>query len=345
MQSIQNIFKQILVIYLFFMLISCSIPAQFSGSSDDQNDSASLDKLYGGFDTKNEEIAFGDEELLNELTADAEVDDEISSDPEIIADLSSDLITAYFSRITWGYLDGNPDAELNVDWSGSIEVNRGTLVILRTIRFEGHDHIDLPRESRKKITFSSFTKPHFDGIAIAIIDNEPSSDIEGVLKINAGLYSKELTFSELESIELIESFGSAGHEVSIIGREKDLVPFAGGFLDGHWIKTRPHGGEFKGRWIHSTGLNAGYLKGIWGIDKQKNKVFYGKYINYNGKFQGLIAGNWDYIFDDNIGSFKGHWIAKDFTKIGILLGHFKTGYPGDRRGFFHGHWHVVSSLN
>jgi len=180
---------------------------------------------------------------------------------------------------------------------------------------------------------------------IAIIDNESGSEVEGILKINAGLYSKELSFDELSSLELIETFGSEGHEISMISKEKELTPFAGGFLDGRWIKTKKHGGEFKGRWIHSTGLNAGYLKGIWGIDKKQKKVFYGKYINFNGNFQGLLAGNWEYIFDENIGSLKGHWIDKGLQKMGILLGHFKTGFPGDRRGFFHGHWHLLSSLN
>ena len=66
---------------------------------------------------------------------------------------------------------------------------------------------------------------------------------------------------------MVEPVGALGHEVSIVTRSKDITPFAGGFIEGRWVKTNGKGGQFKGRWINSTGENAGHIKGIWGVNR------------------------------------------------------------------------------
>lgn len=335
-------------VLLGILLFACSGYDQITNLNDSttNDEELSLDKAYGGFDTNDEPVAFGDTDLLNDFSEDdAEVDDEFSKGADVTEDLNSSSMKAYFLRITWGYLEGSSDATEVINWSGSAEVNKGTLVIFRTILFEKHDYIHLPRTSRKKIDFTSYTLPHYDGIAIAILDNEPDmDDVEGTLTFNAGEYSKVLTFDELESLELVEQVGTDGHEVSIMSKSKEVEPFAGGFLDGRWLRTNPHGGIFKGRWINSIGTNAGYLKGIWGVNWNGDKVFYGKYINFNGVFGGLLAGKWEPVFDINGGIFEGHWVNRTLSMIGVLKGHYRTGFPGDGRGFFHGCWRIVSSI-
>ena len=330
-----------------FLVTACSNDQLISPDDNPgEVEEVSLEKEFGGYTTNDEQIAFGDAEIMEEFGEDAQVFDAISDDPETVDDLNSDRVEAYYLRITWGLLEGDSTATEVIDFSGSVEINKGTLVLLRKIRFEDRDFIHLPRESRQKIEFTSFTRPHFDGIAIAVINNDTTKeDIEGTLTVNTGSYSKVLTFSELDSLDLIESVGDGGHEVSIVSRYKEIMPFAGGFLSGRWVKTRPNGGIFKGRWINSLATNAGHLHGIWGINRRGEKVFFGKYISLSGRFQGLLAGEWENTRDEDGGVFKGRWVNRALTTVGTLKGHYKTGRQGDRRGFFHGRWHVSHTSN
>lgn len=313
----------------------------------------SLEKEFGGFETNDESVAFGEADMLDDFPEDQEVTDAFAADAAVVDALSystdardsSDApIRAYFLRIKYGLLEGDSTATEIIDWSGSAEVNKGTLVVLRTIRFEANDFIHLPRESRLKVDFTSFTKPHFDGMVLAIIDND-TTDQDGLFTFTAGSYTKTLSFSELDSLELLESVGDLGHEVSLVARSKEYVPFAGGFASGHWVKTERNGGKFRGRWINSLGTNAGHLKGIWGINRFGNKVFKGKYISLNGEFRGLIAGQWNYERGENGGFFQGRWVNRNHDTVGIIRGKFKTGRAGDRRGFFHARYRVTHRNN
>lgn len=326
----------------FLFLMACGSQQGTTLEENVEEENFSLDKMFGGYDTGDEAAAFGDSDMLEDNPEDLEVADAFSADPQVTQALNSDSFKAYFLRITWGLLEGDSSATEVIDWGGSAEVNKGTLLILKTIRFEGNDFIHLPRESRQKVEFTSQTKPHFDGLALAILDNDTTqADVEGTFTFIAGSYSKVLTFSELDSLELIEPVGSLGHEVSIVSRAKDITPFDGGFLAGQWIKTRPNGGVFRGRWINSLGTNAGYLRGIWGINRGNNKVFFGKYISLDGEFRGLLEGRWEFGRNDNTGFFRGRWVDRGHQTAGTLHGHFKTGHPGSGRGFFEGRYKVV----
>ncbi|MCG8604674.1 hypothetical protein MJD09_06710 [bacterium] len=330
-------------------LLSACSNEQLTNSAEenlDEEEQISLEKEFGGYSSSNESPGFADTEILDNDKEDAIIADAISLDARVLSDLSADSIRVYYLRVTWGLLEGDSLATDVIDWSGSAEVSKGTLVLLRTIRFEGNDAIVLPRESRQKIDFMSFTKPHFDGLALAIIDNDTTeNDMEGTLTINAGSYSNTLSFSALDSLELIEPVGDLGHEVSIVSRSKDIVPFAGGFLAGRWVKTRPNGGVFKGRWINSTGTNSGHLRGIWGVRRDGQKVFKGKYISLDGEFRGLLAGHWEYNRDDNVGHFRGRWANRNRQTVGTVAGRFKTGREDSGRGFFQGRYKVTKKAN
>lgn len=329
------------LLLLFFLACSNSDQVLNSPESEFSEEQLSLDKEFGGFTTEDEAPGFNDPEFATDFQEDAEVADPMNSDMDVVNDLNSSAIKAFFVRVTWGHLEGDSTATETVDWSGSIEVNKGTLLVLRAIRFERSDKIKFPRDSRTKIEFTSKTKRHFDGLALAILDNDTSNaEIEGTLTLNLGAYTKVLSFSELDSLDLIESVDDAGNEVSIVSRSKDIVPFRGGFVSGRWIKTRPNGGIFKGRWINSLGTNAGHVRGIWGVNRNGRRVFFGKFISLNGKFRGLLKGTWEFKRGDRGGEFRGHWVDRNHDVQGILRGHFKTGRPGDRRGFFHGRWKV-----
>lgn len=309
----------------------------------DDDEIYSLDLEYGGYGTNDEAAAFGDPDLLSDFGGDADVSDTFAADAAIVDVLNSDSsdVKVYIVRVTWGYLHGDSTATEVTDWSGSAEVSKGTLLVLRKIRFEDNDFVHLPRTSRQLVEFTSQTKPHFDGLLFAVIDNDTTDSADCTFTINAGAYSKTLDFSEMDSLDIIEAVGDAGQEVSLSSHSRQYTPFAGGFIEGHWNKTKPNGGFFRGRWINSLGSNAGFLEGIWGINRFGNKVFRGKYINMNGEFRGLLAGQWSYGREnDNVGFFAGHWANRALQVVGTLAGHFKTGEAGDGRGFFQGRYSV-----
>jgi hypothetical protein len=323
-----------------FLLTACS---KDQPTGPDQNlgsdEQLSLDKEFGGFTNSDELPGFGDPNFLNEFGEDADVADPMSSLSKTAAELASSAVKSYLVRLSWGRLEGDSTATEVVDWSGSAEVNKGTLAVLKAVRFENNDYIHLPRESRQKLEFTSQTQKSFDGILIAIIDNDTSlANVEGTLTFTAGSYSRVFSFSELDSTDLVEPVGSGGDAVSIISRAKEVTPFAGGFLAGRWIRENRQGGIFKGRWINSLGTNGGHVRGIWGINRNGEPVFFGKYISLSGEFGGLLRGLWEFTRGENGGVFKGRWFDRNHNESGTLGGHFKTGQPGDGRGYFQGRW-------
>ena len=304
----------------------------------EQLEESQLDMEYGGYTTSDEAIAFGDPSLAKNFEEDESASDQVASDPNVMTDLESDSVKVYFLRITWGKLQWDSTATEVTDWSGRASINKGTLVVLKKIRFESNDRLVLPRPNRKAVQWQSYTQPHFDGLALAIIDNDTTTTDAGVFALSAGTYSATVTFAELDSMELVESVGSSGNEISIISRSKEVVPFAGGFLEGRWIRVDSTHGVFRGRWINSMGTNAGFVKGIWGINRLRQKVFFGKWISVHGHFKGLLAGRWDYGDDFNRGDFAGHWVNRSLTRAGKLKGVWKAGEAGSRTGFFKGRY-------
>ena len=330
-------------------LMSCSKNNELTSAGEELSgdEKLTLEEEFGGYETTDETVAFGEASLLDEFPEDAVANDNYAGDPVVVDGLSDGMPAdsarkAYYLRITFGLLEGDSSATEVVDWSGSAEVNKGTLVVLKTIRFEGNDHLVLPRDSRQKVEFVAQTKPHFDGLLLAIIDND-TTDAEGSFTFMAGGYQKTLAFSELDSLELLEPVGAGGHEVSIVTRSKEVVPFAGGFLSGRWIKAGQNNGHFRGRWINSTGTNAGHLRGIWGVNRGGENVFRGKFISMNGEFKGLLSGHWRYDRGENSGSFDGRWVNRSLDTVGKVHGKFKTGRAGSGRGFFHGRYRWLDS--
>ncbi|MBN1349949.1 hypothetical protein JXJ21_11110 [candidate division KSB1 bacterium] len=326
---------------LMFAVNGCIFDSPEDAVDDpkEEPETSQLDLEFGGYNTADEAAAFGDESLATEFGEDEAVSDLIESDPAVEADLNADSIDVYFLRIKWGRLQWDSTASSPTDWSGSAVVNKGTLVILRKIRFEGADKL-LPRPDRKTVEWESVTQPHFDGLALAIINND-TTDIAGEFTLTAGAYSRTFTFDELDSLDLLEPVGNEGDEISIQSRKKSLIPFAGGFLEGRWIRTDSTGGGFKGRWINSIGTHAGYLKGIWGINKAGHKVMFGKWITLSGRFNGLLAGTWNKGADEHQGNFEGYWVERNLRHAGDFKGQWKTGDAGTRAGQFQGRWRKV----
>lgn len=334
----KNAILSLLILALVAMLILNGCSKETPTDPGNDGEVTDLDKPYGGLNTSDELPAFGDPLMTVDFGDDEDVTDPITLDPSFMNAIDSAKVNAYFIRITWGLLEFDSTATNFVNWDGSATITRGTLGVMKRILFEPNDRIILPRPDRKTVGWISKTSVHFDGIVLVIIDRD-TTDVEGQLTITMPMYSRTFSYSELDSMDIMETVTAEGHQVSIQAFNKQVMPFGSGFLEGRWIKTRDDGGIFQGRWINSIGTRAGHLRGIWGIDRAGKKVFFGKYITLNGQFGGLLAGNWGYADNNETrGWLAGRWINRELTTVGELKGHWKTREESVRNGFFHGKW-------
>ena len=311
-------------------------PMESSASIAD-NETLSLEKDFGGFTASDEAAMLSDEELLAEIVEDKNVSDPLFNEAAENSTSSSGT-RAYEVRVTWGMLERDPTATELIDWSGSVQVSRGVLAVLRTIHFEDElhgDRLHLPRPNPRELAFSSYTDTHSDGLLLLVIDRG-LSEAPGRLTIQAGKYTRTFTFGELASLNLIEPVGPNANAVSIISRNRTARPVAGGFLTGRWAKKGAGEGKLYGRWIDGEGATVGVLRGIWGERRDGEKVFFAKYVDLHGEYGGLLAGHWSYDGDERSGVFEGEWFSRDRQESGVVSGHFQPGRHG--RGFFSGLW-------
>ncbi len=325
-----------LAILSLLLLSGCSKDSPTAPTDEEINP---LDQPYGGYSTGDELPGFGDAEIIEEFGDDIPADDPVAMDPEFAAKLDS--VNAYFIRITWGLHEFDSTATEIVDWSGSASVNKGILAVTRVIHFEPNDHVNLPRPDVKVLEWVSHTKVHFDGLTLVILDTD-TTDTPGEFTISTPLYNRTFSFSELDSLSILEDVGTPGNQIAIVSHSKKVIPLGGGFFDGRWVRKNERGGFFVGRWINRLGTQAGHLRGIWGTNSYGANVFHGKYIDMNGKFGGLLTGRWGYAENSqNEGWMAGRWVNRSLTQIGTLKGHWVIKPDDDRHGFFQGQWRKI----
>jgi len=334
---------------LFTLVLAFSISAcQKDGPLDSGDENLAADDielvLASEFDTNDENPAFGKASLQTDDDTEVRVDDNLTTDTDRNRIMDTDSTTkVYFVRMTFGRLEGDTTATDVVDWSGSLQVNKGAIVVRKTIKFERGDRLDLPRESRQELNFKAFTVTRYDGIAFAIVD-DPALDLDGILTVNAGQFSTTFSFSELDSLGFLQEVGA--DEISIISHSKFAAPFAGGFFTGHWYRVTGNSGGFEGRWISPDSDKVGHLKGRWGKGRRGSREMHGKIINDDGTFIGKLNGEWGYNrTQGRRGWLAGKYVNRSNQTVGTFKGHFHTGTPEDRKGFMAGRWKERRSLS
>lgn len=330
----------ILMIFLTAALIIGGCSKNSPTEPDQTGEGTELDQPFGGFTTSDELPGFGEASIEAEFGDDENVNDIITTDPSFANDLASNAAKVYYVRITWGLLQGDSTATQVINWDGSATITRGKLGIMKTILFERNqnDHIVLPRSDRRTVQWVSNTVTHFDGILLVIVDKD-TLNVPGAFTFTTSLYSKTFSFDELDSLQMVETVTAQGHQVSIQAHSKQIIRLGGGFVEGKWLKTREHGGVFRGRWINEVGTCVGHVKGIWGLNRRGEKVFFGKYILISGQFGGLLAGDWgNNDSHETNGWFKGRWVNRALTTIGTVEGHWKVNPDSTNKGFFQGKW-------
>lgn len=346
---------------LLFAACSGDDAGTTSAGADDVSGTASLETLdlddpYGGLGFDDEQAAFGDEDLLAQTlaadTAGLADDDEDSvrnGDPT----LDSPRMRQTYLRILWGRLDGEFDPEADrseierLDWSGSIQVSEGVVVLKRTILFERPFDHRLPRDSRDSLAWVSHTGPHFDGILVKIISPVVDGQAQGTVTFVTPQYRTTLLVSELDGLDVVLDVEAEGNAISFQGHVFEPRRCLAGFTQGFWGlgEDRPETdavemGRFRGRILGPAGEGVGYLMGSFGLDASGARVMAGKYIARDGRIQGLVGGTWEPAPDaEGMGSFQARWVNRFGNVKGVLHGRYRVNgpeEPGD--GFFAGRW-------
>ena len=250
------------------LLAGCSDEATTPVSSTTGTDNyAQIDFSlpYGGLTASDEAEAFGDESLLAmTLSEEGEnVADPLSDDP-MVREMEREGRRAFDPRdpvrphftyvhLRWGMLRDMMDSVSVTpacdvtDWTGSIRVDRGLLVVRRVIRFERPlDHIIFPRLDQQTVGLVSHTACGYDGVVLQILerpaeyaDRDSSGLAPNMLHINLGDFAADIAVRDLAGLERVVAVGDQGNKFAVTGFTlSDLSVCPKGFLSGHYRRLR-----------------------------------------------------------------------------------------------------------
>jgi hypothetical protein len=314
-------------------------------SDDDGADDAALLEEYGGFYPVDEAPWFGDADLLETYPDEQPFEDDMANHPQVINAEGNRGAKQYALRIVWGNIDARDTASAGTndcpvsDWSGSVSVNGGVLVVERLIRFEPGDRVLKPRRGPHEVEWVSHTSNHVDGIVLKIIDvpDPAHTDYANTVEIVTPFYRASMDISELQDYRVFVEHDDC-NKASLVATEVHPTRCPGGFMEGRWITETDTSGYFKGVWIGRQGDHVGYLRGRFTV-RDGYRVLYGKWITRSGEFAGLLRGRWmpmD-LKPGPDGHFEGRWVDENYTVDGFFRGHYCT-CDEDSSGFFHGRW-------
>jgi hypothetical protein len=304
-------------------------------TTDDVDEvTSALEQENGGLEMTDEPAMFADEAAFEAaaIETDTAVVDTMADDPTVTAIANQVDGARHRILIAWGRLPADPNAD-GRNWSGSLTVSRGAIVVGRRIGFEEATDRVLPRTSRDRVDFESATRPFADGLVLRVLDPDPS---QGALRLRYasadGTRSHELDLTQLDAGPLTVDAGDGNRIVVIAARENDRCDH--GFMRGRWVALRPNMGVYRGVVANSAGEPVGHVRGIWGQRRNGNKVMFGKLIASDGRFRGLLAGTYD----------AGHWHARWLISTGdhgVARGVYFDA-PNARGGAFAGRWAETS---
>ncbi len=324
-----------------FLLAGCS------STTEPQDTTANLED-FGSYTTAKEEPSFGDPYIEALMDVESSVDDPVALSPVVDSIENQERTAAYCFRMVWGNLEGDSGVTEPTNWSGTLTISRGAIIVTKTIRFEpGQDYL-LPRHNDsgiylpEKLRWVSKTVGGIDGIATRLLI--PPSITDDIVTVTYESAQLTITFdiSALEDLDTLISIGS-GNAISFEATrcEPSTNVARRGHLIGRWSRNLHGEGVFSGAWMTSTGRVIGSVRGNWGVDSTGAHIFVGKYIDRDGNFRGFVKGLWR-IRGTGVmawGQFRGRIFNADREPIGVLKGHFKKS-DTRRGGYFAGQWCV-----
>jgi len=358
---------------LLIAVVGCSGNNDTISSTTGTNET-NLNDEFGGYTATPEAPGFGDPELVAAASESADYGDAVLDWPGVDSLVNDANAGRYHLRMLWGQLRLDTTVTSPTDWSGSLTISRGALVIRRVILFEdGQDEV-LERTDRNLIEWTSRTTVHHDGLGVdiyvprpqpivdtttnevidslddttyvEIIDTIPADYDTVSVTFETGPYSRTLKLSELASLDEIEYIDEDSNAVLLQAVKVEPRGCPKGFLSGAWGTTEEGDGVFNGMWMDQHGYASGYVEGTWGVDDNERNVFFGKWISLDGNFEGFIRGSWrphpnwhahENAFAHAGGSFSGKIFADDRTEIGVLRGRYNN-HPVFKNGFFQARW-------
>ncbi len=107
---------------------------------------SALEQENGGLTMDDEAPQFDDEDgfAAAELESESDYEDPMEADPDVSAALSAPDAAIYHTVVLWGQMPPDFDAEIAVDWSGSLSINRGAMLIRRVVAFEDARALGVP---------------------------------------------------------------------------------------------------------------------------------------------------------------------------------------------------------
>jgi hypothetical protein len=359
----------IMVVAVLFWVVGCSeSPSDSHLNSQEPN----LEEDFGGYTASDENVAFGDDELLETEGDYADYDDPVLQEPRANAIICHPDAGLYHLRAIWGRLEYDSTVTEETDWSGSLTVSRGVEIIRRVIRFEPNQDSILQRTQRNVIEWHSITTVHNDGISVDIfvpppvphfdttfvIDDDGQGNVDTAIVVDTTYpdpvtvafetepYSASFTLEQLAGLDSVVQLDD-GNAVAFQAFRLHRVRCPRGFLAGKWGFNDENEGIFRGVWMEQHGRIVGYLRGHFGKNDEGEKAFYGKWISRNGQFEGFLKGHYGYRPSPEAsdrarlragGWFKGQIYNADEIEIGVLKGWYKSAEHPVKARYFQGRW-------
>jgi hypothetical protein len=278
------------------------------GGGDTQEVSTALEQNNGGFTTSDEAPEFGAEADFSAaaIESDNAITDPLASDPATTAMDRASAAAGFRIAVIWGKIPADRNATESRDWSGSLKVSRGGLVVRHTIAFEDRTDKLLPRVSLDTVSFQSVTKPFVDGLALTVLDPTatPTAAAQTLTYTSADggtVYTMDLT--QLAAGPIVIDAGD-GFKMVAIGHRRQVADCDRGFMRGRWHALSAHLGRFLGVVTDENGEPVGHVRGIFGQRRNGDSVLFGKFIDREGHFQGILAGTF------GNGEYRARWIDR-----------------------------------
>jgi predicted small lipoprotein YifL len=342
--------RMLLAAAAILALGGCGKTGEPTGPDDNlvtRTQTANIDDPFGGYNFADEAPGFGDPALIEEFGEDPLFSDPFANDPLVAAreiDRDGRPRGRVYLAVTWGNLQHDSTITDATDWTGSLSVKPGIILLERTIRFEPRDYI-LPRTDRGLLEWVSRTSGGFDGVLVRIVPCPSSaadvqSEIDSantVITFSTGPFTASFTLADLPGLHRIVTLDD-GNTVSFDAITVPPLSCPRGFLSGAWgYRPDRERGEFFGKYMSESGVHMGFVKGFYGVNKNGERVFFGKWIGRAGEFRGILRGAWDADESGEAGTFRGGWMGRDRRFHGDLKGEWRR--RDDRHeGFFRGVW-------
>ena len=289
----------------------------------------------GGFDTSDELAEFGQGALFADaaIESSSDVTDEMTDD---VTAMDVAGVEAHDISLIWGKLPPDLTATDGVDWSGTLELSRGGMLIRRRLGFEEATDRVLPRTTREVIEIESRTRPFADGLALRVFDDRPNDPDPIRLTYRSVDGARVHTFDlrDLADGPVVRNEGDGNRMVAVGRRRNDSC--AHGVMRGRWHALAPNAGVYLGVVANAAGLPIGHVRGIYGERRNGDSVLFGKFIDRTGRFTGIINGNYDAQSD----TFEARWLDRQGDH-GVLHGVFFEG-PSLRGGAYVARWAETS---